>query len=162
MQTEESRELVKRAWSEFATRELERIAGVFSDDAEWIAPSANSTAIALGVTDHMRGADAIAKFIAYGMRRLFTDVRVAFKGMYADGRFVTVEEEMTATLANGRPYVLTYCFIFECADGRIVRVREYMDTMSAFRQVFAGGHPLAASLPLSTVGAGNRGSTIPS
>jgi ketosteroid isomerase-like protein len=35
---------------------------------------------------------------------------------------------MQATLANGRPYDNDYCFIFELTDGRIRRVREYMDT----------------------------------
>lgn len=149
MQTDESRALVKQAWGAFATRDPARIAEVFADDAEWIAPRANATAVALGVTDHMKGAQAIAGFIVNGMRRLFADVSIAFTGFYADGSIVVVEEEMSAILPNGLPYRLTYCFIFECAGGRIVRVREYMDTMSGFRQVFADGHPLAANLPLS-------------
>lgn len=149
MQTEESRALVKQAWSAFATRDPLKIAEVFADDAEWIAPKANATAVALGVTDHMKGAQTIAAFIASGMRRLFGDVRIVFTGFHADGPVVVVEEEMSATLPNGLPYRLTYCFVFECSGGRIARVREYMDTMSGFRQIFADGHPLAASLPLS-------------
>ena len=148
MRTEETRALVKQAWAAFATRDSELIAQVFADDAEWIAPKANATAIALGVTDHMKGARVIAAFIAHGMRRLFGDVSISFNGFHADGPFAVVEEDMTAALPNGAPYQLSYCFIFECSRGRIVRVREYMDTMSGFRQVFADGHPLAESLPL--------------
>ncbi len=148
MQTEESRALVKQAWAIFATRDPAQIAQVFADDAEWIAPKTNATAVALGVTDHMKGSEVIAAFIAHGMRRLFSDVSIAFKGLYADGSFVVVEEQMTARLPNGLPYQLSYCFIFECSSGRIVRVREYMDTASGFRQVFANGHPLEATLPL--------------
>jgi uncharacterized protein len=144
MQTEESRALVKEAWRAFATRDPARIAEVFAADAEWIAPKANATALALSAPDHMKGAEAIVAFIAHGVRRLFNDVSIAFKRFHADGSFVVVEEEMTATLPNGLPYRLDYCFVFECAGGRIVRVREYMDTMSGFRQVFADGHPLAA------------------
>jgi ketosteroid isomerase-like protein len=149
MDTEESRTLVKQAWAAFSTRDPERIAAVFTDDAEWIAPRANATAVALGVTDHMIGAEVIATFVATGMRRLFSDVHIQFKGFYADGAVVVVEEEMTARLPNGCPYRLDYCFIFECRDGRIARVREYMDGMSGYRQVFAQGHPLAPKLPLA-------------
>jgi uncharacterized protein len=52
MQTEDSRrEPVKRVWAAFSTRDQENIAALFADDAEWVAPRANATAIALGVTD---------------------------------------------------------------------------------------------------------------
>ena len=149
MQTEQSRELVQQVWTAFSSRKPDRIAVLFTDDAEWIAPKANATALALGVTDHMKAAAEIAAFVAHGMHRLFKDVAVKFLGFHADGRFVIVEEEMTATLPNAQPYRLRYCFIFECRDGRVARVQEYMDTMSGHRQVFGAGHPLACDLPLS-------------
>lgn len=149
MHTEESRELVKQAWAAFARRDQEKIAALFADDAEWIAPRANATAVALGVTDHMKGSAQIAAFVAKGVPLLFGDTSIKFIGFHAEGPIVVVEEEMTARLPNGQPYRLDYCFIFECRDGRIARVREYLDTMSGYRQVFADGHPLAARLPLS-------------
>jgi hypothetical protein len=149
MQTEESRELVKRVWAAFSTRDQSKIAALFADDAEWMAPRANATAIALGVTDHMKGSAEIAAFIATRVPVLYRDTAIKFLGIYADGPIVVVEEEMTATLPNGLPYRLNYCFIFECRNGRVARMREYMDTMSGHRQVFADGHPLAAALPLS-------------
>jgi ketosteroid isomerase-like protein len=149
MQTEESRELVKRVWAAFSTRDQEKIVTLFADDAEWIAPKANATAIALGVTDHMKGSAEIAEFIATRVSALYQDIAIKFIGIYADGPTVAVEEEMSATLPNGLPYKLNYCFVFECRNGRIARMREYMDTMSGHQQVFSGGHPLAAALPLS-------------
>jgi ketosteroid isomerase-like protein len=142
MNTEESRALVKEAWKRFAERDVKRIADLFHEDAEWKAPPANATALALNMTDHMRGSAEIADFLAHGFRRLFTESQVRFTGLHADGSFVIVEEEMSATLPNGVPYQLSYCFVFECRDGRIARVREYMDTQSGFRQVFSRGHPL--------------------
>jgi hypothetical protein len=33
-------------------------------------------------------------------------------------------------------------WIFECRDGRIARVREYMDTLGGYNQLFEKGHPL--------------------
>ena len=149
MTSEASRELVKNVWAAFASRDEDIISPLFAPDAQWIAPPANATAVALGVTDHMKGATAIAAFVAKRMKLLYQDVSVKFVGFYADGPVVVVEEEMSATLTNGLPYKLTYCFIFECRDDVVVRVREYMDTMSGYRQVFAAGHPLSEHLPLS-------------
>ncbi len=142
MQSNDSKALVKAAWAAFASRDPDRIAAFFMDDAEWRAPAGNATAVALDMTHHMVGAAAIAAFIATGMRRLFTDVSITFRGFHADGPIVVVEERMSARLSNGIAYANDYCFIFECRDGRIARVREYMDTLGGHQQVFAMGHPL--------------------
>ena len=81
----------------------------------------------------------IASFIATDFPRLFVrDVVVTFHGVYAAGERVIVEETMTATLANGDPYVNDYCFVFELREGLIHRVREYMDTARGHRLVFGG------------------------
>ena len=60
MQTEESRALVTQAWAAFASREAQRIASFFEDDAEWIAPQANGTAVAFGGEAGFKGAETIA------------------------------------------------------------------------------------------------------
>ena len=81
--------------------------------------------------------EAIARFIADDFPRLFVkDVDVAFRGVYAEGDRVVVEETMSATLAGGSSYVNDYCFVFELRDGLIHRVREYMDTARGHRMVF--------------------------
>jgi ketosteroid isomerase-like protein len=144
METEQSRLLVKNAWATFASRDPDRIAALFADDAEWLAPHGNATAVALDGPNQMVGGHTIATFIATGMRRLFLDVAIEFRGVYADGPVVIVEERMSASLPNGGRYVNDYCFVFECRDGRIARVREYMDTLNGHRQLFANGHPLAS------------------
>jgi uncharacterized protein len=142
MHTEDSRSLVKKAWAEFASRDAQRIAAMFWEDAEWLAPPGNGTAVALGGTNRIVGGDTIAAFIAIEMRRLFLDVAVTFRGLYADGPIVVVEEQMSAKLPNGGCYVNDYCFVFECRDGRIARVHEYMDTLGGYNQLFERGHPL--------------------
>jgi hypothetical protein len=145
MQTEESRALVTQAWAAFAGRDSRRIASFFEDDAEWIAPQANGTAVAFGGEAGFKGAETIAAFIADVMRRLFLDVKIDFRGFYADGPIVIVEERMTANLPYGGRYENDYCFVFECRNGKIARVREYMDTLNGYRQLFRNGPPLACS-----------------
>ena len=130
------REIVLNAWKTFSSRDALRIAALFTDDAEWIAPKGNATAVALGHTDHMVGAGQIAHFIAQEMHKMFSNIDIAFRGVYADGDVVIVEERMRATLPGGKPYENDYCFVFTVAGDRIREVREYMDTRKGWRMVF--------------------------
>jgi ketosteroid isomerase-like protein len=134
-----SREIVLDAWKAFAGHEAREIAKVFTEDAEWLAPPGNATAVALEGSSHLVGREAIVRFLAEDFPRFFVrDVSVTFHGVHADGERVIVEETMTATLANGNHYANDYCFVFELRDGLIHRVREYMDTARAHRMVFGG------------------------
>ena len=130
------KDIVLNAWKTFSSRDPMRIAALFTDDAEWIAPKGNATAVALDRTDHMRGSHEIARFIAHEMHKLFSDIDIAFRGVYADGEVVIVEERMRATLPGGKPYENDYCFVFTVAGDRIRQVREYMDTRKGWRMVF--------------------------
>ncbi|MGW4063669.1 nuclear transport factor 2 family protein [Amycolatopsis sp. NPDC004747] len=132
-----SREIVENAWKAFATHDADRISAVFTEDAEWLAPPGNATAVALGGPSHLVGRDAIVQFLAEDFTKFFVgDVTVTFTGFHADGDRVVVEETMTATLANGNHYANDYCFVFELRDGLVHRVREYMDTARGHRMVF--------------------------
>ncbi|EJN06573.1 ketosteroid isomerase-like protein [Bradyrhizobium sp. YR681] len=133
------KDIVLNAWKTFSSRDAERIAALFTEDAEWIAPKGNATAIALDHTDHMVGAGQIARFIAQEMHKLFSEIDIAFRGVHADGDVVIVEERMRATLPGGTPYENDYCFVFTVAGNRIREVREYMDTRKGWRMVFGEG-----------------------
>ncbi|GAA0334645.1 nuclear transport factor 2 family protein [Actinoallomurus spadix] len=137
---QQSRAIVQGAWDAFASHDAERIGAVFTEDAEWLAPPGNATALALKAPSHMVGKKAIVRFLAEDFPRFFVrDVTVTFHGIYAADDRVIVEETMTATLANGNHYANDYCFVFELQDGLIHRVREYMDTARGHRMVFGGG-----------------------
>lgn len=129
MGTISPKEVVLRAWGEFASRDPERVAAVFAPDAEWLAPPGNATALALDGTHHLVGRDRIVRFLTVEFGTVFVaDVSIDFTGVFADGGTVIVEERMRATLAHGGHYENDYCFVFEVEDGLITRVREYMDT----------------------------------
>lgn len=124
-----SKDVVMRAWGEFASRDPERVGAVFTEDAEWLAPADNATARAIDGTHHLVGRDRIVRFLTAEFGTVFVaDVAVDFRGVFADGDTVIVEERMQATLAHGGHYENDYCFVFELEDGLIRRVREYMDT----------------------------------
>ena len=130
------KDIVLNAWKIFSSRDAERIAALFTEDAEWIALTGNATAVVLDHTDHMAGPHQIARFIAQEMHKMFSNIDIAFRGVYADGDVVIVEERMRATLAGGKPYENDYCFVFTVAGDRIREVREYMDTRKGWRMVF--------------------------
>jgi ketosteroid isomerase-like protein len=140
---EQSKQIVIDAWKAFSSRDAQRIGSFFTEDAEWIAPKGNATELAMNqmnhtnLTNHMIGREVIANFIAKEVPKLFaTNVSIDFRGFYADGQTVVVEERMQATLANGRKYDNDYCFIFELVDGKISEVREYMDTQRGKECIF--------------------------
>lgn len=64
-------------------------------------------------------------------------LRITPLSMVAEGGKVAVEAESYAELNNGRVYNNFYHFLFEVKKGRILRVREYMDTMHA-QAIFFG------------------------
>lgn len=137
MTPEQNKRAVTEAWKAFASRDPQRIQAVFTEDAEWLAPKGNATAVALDVPDHMIGPAAIAHFLVEAFPKLFVaDVAVSFSHLYCDGNTVILEERMQATLASGRHYDNDYCFVFELREGRIARVREYMDTQKGRAAIF--------------------------
>ena len=140
----DSKQAALAAWRAFGSGDAASIRAVLTDDAEWRAPAGNATAVALGVTDHMIGAEAIARFILEDYPRLFSGgMRVDPISVTAEGARVVFEQRQSATLANGRAYALDYVFIFEMQGTRVRRIREYMDTRSGYAQVF-GPAPAAA------------------
>lgn len=64
-------------------------------------------------------------------------LRITPSEMTAEGDRVAVEAEGYAELSNGREYKPVYHFLFEIKDGKIGRVKEYMDTHHAFAIFFA-------------------------
>jgi len=143
MTPQDCKQTVVDAWKTFASRDAQRIGDVFTEDAQWIAPENNATAIALGGTNRLAGRERIAHFLAVEFHKLFvSDVTVDFRGLFCEGHTVILEERMTATMAHGRPYRNDYCFFFELReDGRIAKVREYMDTRLGQECIFGDDSP---------------------
>jgi uncharacterized protein len=138
MNAEDNKRAAMATWKAFASRDPAEIAAMFTEDAEWFAPPGNATAAALNATKHVMGKADIVQFIAFEFGKLFArDVKLDFKGLYGDGDIVVVEHRLRATLANGAPYDNDYCFVLEMENGRIRRMREYMDTAKGHRMIFA-------------------------
>src|SRR5579871_6862442 len=109
-----SKDVVLAAWRKFSSRDIAQIEACLTEDAVWVAPKRNATAIALGRPETYRmDRHQIASFIANDFGRLFVaDLDMELTGVYSDGDTVVLEQRMRATLANGRKYDNNYCFVF--------------------------------------------------
>jgi uncharacterized protein len=140
------KETVKALYAAFASGDPERVANLLHEDVVWVAPAGNATQVALGLGEPddagaPRGAndlrrDEIVQFMAYNFARLFHSVKNEFRSMISEGELVVAEHRLSAVLPNGRSYVNDYCFAYEVRDGKIARIREYMDTRGGWAQVF--------------------------
>ena len=137
MDSNATKDIVKNAWKAFATRDAAQIEAVFTPDAKWFAPPGNATGVALGYTEFVLDRATIVRFLSRELMTLFvSDVAVTFTSLIADGATAVLENRFQATLSNGRHYDNDYCFVIEVKDGRIHRMREYMDTQRGFRLIF--------------------------
>jgi ketosteroid isomerase-like protein len=128
---------VVEMWQAFSSRDRSKIEPFLASGAVWIAPPGNATAEFFGREAGMKGRDEIIQFVLEDFRKLFSqDVKFDFRGVYADGDTVVAEATLSATLVNGRHYRNDYCFIHALKDGRVVEIREFMDTYSGHRMIF--------------------------
>lgn len=136
----DTRQAAMNVWKAFASRDADTIHSVLTEDVEWIAPRRNATAVALGVTDHMIGQEAISSFLLGDLPRLFSrGIEIAPISVTVEGDRAVFEQTQRATLANGRTYENDYLFIFEMVGSRVRRIREYMDTLGGYAMVFGDG-----------------------
>jgi uncharacterized protein len=146
-----SKQTVLALYGAYSTGDAEKIRGLLHDEVVWAAPAGNATQVALGLgrpddagppcgaNDLDR--DAIVAFMAYNFARFFGGVDNDFRTVVAEGEVVVVEHRLSATLPNGRSYVNDYCFVYEVRDGKVRRIREYMDTRGGWAQVFGEDEP---------------------
>ncbi|MBG9388648.1 nuclear transport factor 2 family protein [Caenimonas aquaedulcis] len=146
MDSQATKEIVKNAWAAFATRDAARIEAVFTPDAIWHAPPGNATGVALGYTQFDLTRDVIVRFLSREFATLFVaDVQSTPRSLTAEGSRAVLETTFRARLSSGRHYENDYCFVIDVMDGRIHRMREYMDTQRGFRCIFGDAGSLATS-----------------
>jgi hypothetical protein len=145
------KETVISLYAAYAAGDPKRISDLLHEDVVWAAPAGNATQVALGLGNPddagaPNGANdlsrrEIVQFMAYNFSRLFQRVKNEFRSMISEGDSVIAEHRLSAVLPNGRNYVNDYCFAYEIRDGKIWRIREYMDTRGGWAQVFGKDEP---------------------
>jgi ketosteroid isomerase-like protein len=106
--------------------DLEKIRATFHDDAVWQVQVKGI----LGEGAH-RGKKAIVDEFLAPVRGMFKpgDPKLNITSLASRGPLVLGEVEARGTFADGRPYENLYVFVIEIKDGKVYRLREYMDSL---------------------------------
>jgi len=107
-----------------------KITDLLSDDVTWWVPQSS----ALGGTHS--GKAAVLALMGQGVDLYQPPLHVVVEEMIAERDWVCAQVVIEAKTAAGLPYRNDYHFAFRVRDGRIVAVREYVDTQYAAEKLF--------------------------
>ncbi len=105
---------------------------LFAPDARWLAPQSAP------VGRRHEGIDAVMSLMAggLGLYDLTRPMQIERTASLAGEKLVYVEMTIRATTKAGEPYENHYVMAFQIAGGRIVEVREYVDSLYAQHMLF--------------------------
>jgi uncharacterized protein len=132
MSAEQNKEMVKATWTAFGKGDLKTAFGNMADNVSWLVPGSIA-----GVSGVKRGKDEILKFMGSVGAVLPEGMHSEITRAYADGDTVILELTNKAKVSNGKSYENEYCFVFEIENGKIRRIREYVDTQKAKEILFS-------------------------
>ncbi len=122
-----NKELVAAFIEAMRISDVPTLTGMISDDFSWwIAGKAEYLQTA---GEHDK--DFFIGFFGGGADLFPNGAEFSVTGMIAEGDKVAAEANMTAVTAMGTNYDNSYHFLFTIADGKIARMKEYMDTYHA-------------------------------
>ncbi len=132
MTGEQKKELVTRTWAMFGKGDLSGAFANMSDNVSWLVPGDMP-----GVSGVKRGKKEILDFMKEVSGTFPAGLQSEIRKVHCDGDTVVVELTNRGKTNKGRNYENEYCFVFELEDGKIRRIREYVDTKRAHDILFA-------------------------
>jgi hypothetical protein len=113
-----------------STGDLAALAGLLHEDMSW-EPMVRDIP---GASRH-EGRDKVINELLAPVRGVFRpgDPKVHVDAIVSDGDRVMAETRATGERADGKPYSNRYAWAFELRDGKILKVREYMDSLYVAR-----------------------------
>lgn len=128
MSTDLNKKLTTDFFSRFTAGDVPGVLALMDDSATWRIPGKPELSPSAGTYDKTK----IGQLFNTMMGRLKGGLKMTVTGMVAEGNCVAAEVVSHGDLKNGRVYDQEYHFLIEFRDGRIVAVREYLDTQHAF------------------------------
>jgi len=122
MTADQKKELVTKTWLALGRGDIEAAFANMDHNVSWLVPGNMTTS---GVK---KGKDEILKFMS-GVGAVFPEgMKIEIRRTYCDGDTVIVELTNRGKVSNGKQYENEYCFVFELENGKVRRIREYVDT----------------------------------
>jgi len=123
------RSIIARFLDAHSRGDAAAIKELLTDDAEWHLPRS------AGVGP-FKGAEQASQALAGGAADNWLDVSTIVRDVsraFVDGDTAVVLELKTAMSHSGAEYVNEYCWVYTCRDGHIAEIRNFTDTLYAFR-----------------------------
>jgi uncharacterized protein len=127
MSTEQSRAVVLSFVENFGAGKVDVAMNLLADDATWWV---GGTPGQFGLAG-LRTKAQLPELFQWLGTAMPQGVQTKVFGITAEGGRVAVEIEANAVTASGGKYHNVLHFLFEVRDGKIVSVREYLDTLHA-------------------------------
>ena len=140
MDVEINKRLVKDTWDAFWRGDIDAGLANMAEDVTWFTPGT------MALSGLKTGKDAIRQF-RFNELDIFLELRRTVVGLYGDGNTVILEVRAEGRLSNGDPYENAGCVVWEVEDGKIKRVRQYVDTQKALAINALFNKPDAAADP---------------
>ena len=115
-------------FARFTAGDIDGVMDLLAADATWRIPGKPELNRAAGEYDK----DRLRALFHRMLSQLKGGLRMTVLGTVAEGDRVAAEVESSGDLHNGRQYRQQYHFLLEFRDGKIARVREYLDTQHAW------------------------------
>jgi uncharacterized protein len=132
MNSEEKKAFVTNTWNAFGKGDIKAAFANMADNVSWVVPGDMP-----GVSGLKRGKDEILKFMS-GVSQVFPEgLQSEIRKTFCDGDTVIIELTNRGKVSNGKSYENEYCFVFELENGKIRRIREYVDTQKAKDLLFS-------------------------
>jgi len=126
MSAEQNKELVTKTWRAFISGDFDTALANMSDEISWVIPGSLQ-----GVSGLKKGKAAVREFGAGAQRAFPQGLNSEIAKVHAAGDdTVIVELTNRGKAVNGKDYRNEYCFVFELENGKIRRVREYVDLLT--------------------------------
>ena len=146
MDTKTTRALIERFNDAWVNNDAARIAALVSDDVVWVLPLGlrpSGRETIEGREEVVAGLTGGPGSVAESILRMDTMVRTVHK-LVVEGDTAVGFHHMTAELVRGGTYSNEYVWRHTCADGKVARLVEHVDTLLVYKQ--NADHPLFLGL----------------
>jgi ketosteroid isomerase-like protein len=121
MSIEDNKALVTRFWQAFSNGKFDEVLAMLADDATWWVAGTTALSATYNKKEFANLLGQIAPMAPKGLS-------VTPTALCAEGDRVSVEAVSYGEFTNGRVYKNEYHFMIVVRDGKLVSVREYLDT----------------------------------
>lgn len=127
MKASKNEQAIRTFLKGLAAPDARTISSALADDAVFVFPRPSLTGTVI------RGGARIGEFLEDLTRKTYARTHWNYGPIIATERHGVAEWELTGDLVSGEAYGQFYCFTFDFSEGKIIEIREYIDTAYGMR-----------------------------